>query len=80
MPSQPNPSVKPLRQLGYCSVQPSSRLVFSLEIPTARVIMSTVPLPASKRATQAGTRRGGLAPSTRANSSSTSRTGAGSSS
>jgi hypothetical protein len=37
--------------------------------PMARVMMLTAPLPASKRAIQAGTRRGGLAPSTRASSS-----------
>ena len=61
--AQLSPSAKPVRQLGYRGVQPSSRLVFSLEIPRARVIMSTAPLPASRRTSQAGTRRGGLAPS-----------------
>lgn len=36
-----NPSAKPERQLGYRGVQPSSRLIFSLEIPQACVIMCT---------------------------------------
>ena len=51
-----NPSAKPVRQLGYCSVQSRSRLTFSLEIPRACVMISTAPLPASKRTSQAGTR------------------------
>ncbi|MCQ0019891.1 hypothetical protein LUX39_44180 [Actinomadura madurae] len=34
-----------MRQLGYCGAHPSSRLVFSLEIPRACVIRFTGPLP-----------------------------------
>ncbi len=70
----------PCRQLGYRSVQPSSRFAFAFEAPRICVIMMTASSPATSFASQGGTFRGGGAPSASAKARITSRAGAGSSS
>ena len=59
----PSASEKPVLQLGYRGSQPSSRLAFALEAPRSSVAIITANRPATIRASQVGTRRGGFAPS-----------------
>src|SRR5215207_6581639 len=73
-------AANPSRQLGWRSVHPSLRFAFSFEAPRIWVIRTTPGSPAARRASQRGTRRGGVAPIVSASTGSHSRTGAGSSS
>ena len=79
-PELSSPTLEPVRQLGQADRQPSSRLALALEAPRDSVIMTTPCSPTNSRASQAGTRRGGLAPIAAARAGSHSAIAAGSSS
>jgi hypothetical protein len=61
-PGHASSSLKPWRQEGWRSFQPSSRFALALEKPRPSVIMRTAMSPASIRATHLGTRIGRFAP------------------
>jgi hypothetical protein len=53
--SSPRPWIKPSRQLGYRSCQPSSRLAFAFEAPRPSVTIVASASPAMTRPTHSGT-------------------------
>ena len=75
-----NTASKPSRQRGKRGAKPSSARAFALLLPRRSVLSSATALPATRRTTQAGRWRGGLAPASRATSGIQSPAAAGSSS
>jgi hypothetical protein len=57
--------MKPSRQLGSTGAHPSSAFALAFEAPRI-VVAALTALPATRRASQTGTRRGGFAPIARA--------------
>src|SRR6185437_9600035 len=76
----PSPSTNPRRQLANAGCHARSRFALPLEPPRVSVIMDSPPSPSMSAPSQAGRRRGALAPTAFASAGSQTLTGAGSSS